>query len=296
MSEHLAEAVVAGIAPRRPDGVAAFGGLVARAIGRPLVLVSAYEYEPSSLSPVAPQAAGNAERYDQALNALAAISIVGADDVQVEREVVPALDIAEALVERAERHDAALVAVGSDLGGAVARHVLRLAPCPIVVVPAGAHVEVIRRVGVAFDGSPGSRVAAVAALAIAEPTRADVVLLGVAPPSGPTLRDPTGVMSQADHRAAALEREAHTFRVATDSRVSISSRVLRGETPHTLAAATSDLDLIACGSRRRGRVVEAVLGSTSQTLARYSFCPVLVVPPRMRARPGGPLGLRDAAA
>lgn len=134
----------------------------------------------------------------------------------------------------------------------------------------------------AFDGSPASHNAHAVAVALAAQTGASVDLLGVAPASGPTPTDLLNVLRKADERAATLEREAHTSRLIDDSDVPTTSHVLRGNPGHVLVAATADLDLIACGSRGRGRIQRALLGSTSTTLIRNAFCPVLLVPPGLR--------------
>jgi nucleotide-binding universal stress UspA family protein len=63
-----------------------------------------------------------------------------------------------------------------------------------------------------------------------------------------------------------------------------------------LVAASEGYDLLACGSRGRGRLAAAVLGSVSGELVRAAHCPVLVVPPSVAAAPGAPLGLTTAAS
>jgi nucleotide-binding universal stress UspA family protein len=61
-----------------------------------------------------------------------------------------------------------------------------------------------------------------------------------------------------------------------------------------LAAASEAYDLLACGSRGRGRLKAALLGSVSSHLVRAARSPVLVVGPDVRAAPDRPLGLSTA--
>jgi nucleotide-binding universal stress UspA family protein len=61
-----------------------------------------------------------------------------------------------------------------------------------------------------------------------------------------------------------------------------------------LVDASEAYDLLVCGSRGRGRVVAALLGSTSGRLVDGAHGPVLVVPPRVRRDAGRPLGLTTA--
>jgi nucleotide-binding universal stress UspA family protein len=45
-----------------------------------------------------------------------------------------------------------------------------------------------------------------------------------------------------------------------------------------LAAMSSDLDVLVCGSRGYGTVKSVVLGSVSHALSRHSVCPLIVLP------------------
>lgn len=52
-----------------------------------------------------------------------------------------------------------------------------------------------------------------------------------------------------------------------------------------LLHASSDADLLVVGSRGRGRVTTALLGSVSGRCIREAICPVLVIPHRMVSHP-----------
>ena len=61
-----------------------------------------------------------------------------------------------------------------------------------------------------------------------------------------------------------------------------------------LVAASEAYDLLLCGSRGRGRVLAAVLGSVSGRLVAGAHCAVLVVPPLVRRADDAPLALTTA--
>jgi nucleotide-binding universal stress UspA family protein len=52
---------------------------------------------------------------------------------------------------------------------------------------------------------------------------------------------------------------------------------------HALVEASEDADLLVVGSRGRGPVTGALLGSVSQGCARHARCPVVIVPEPERA-------------
>jgi len=93
----------------------------------------------------------------------------------VRTRAIPAESPARMLSELAEAEDADLLVVGASrrrelglpLPGTTAEHVLRDAPCPVAVVPPRYAGGDIRRIGVAYDGSPEADAALSAADALA---------------------------------------------------------------------------------------------------------------------------------
>jgi nucleotide-binding universal stress UspA family protein len=71
-----------------------------------------------------------------------------------------------------------------------------------------------------------------------------------------------------------------------------TGEVLDGEPAAALASASTDLDLLVCGSRGLGPLRTLLLGGTSHALVRRAACPVLVVPPGTEATLSA--GFRDA--
>jgi nucleotide-binding universal stress UspA family protein len=64
---------------------------------------------------------------------------------------------------------------------------------------------------------------------------------------------------------------------------SATGEVLDGEPAVALATASTDLDLLVCGSRGFGPLRTLLLGGTSHAVVRRAACPVLVVPPGAEA-------------
>jgi hypothetical protein len=62
------------------------------------------------------------------------------------------------------------------------------------------------------------------------------------------------------------------------SLVEIDGKVVDGYADDELARLSAEVDLLICGSRRRGRLGRVMLGSVSAGVLRKARCPVLVVP------------------
>jgi nucleotide-binding universal stress UspA family protein len=130
-------------------------------------------------------------------------------------------------------------------------------------------------IGVAYDGSPGSRSALAGAVRMATRTGARLELHAVGRQAG---EDQLG----ADAETAGAVG------------VPIDVHRLDGDPGPMLVEATARVDQLWCGSRGLGRVLSAVLGSVSGRLIQEARCPVLVVPPRIRHSDPAPLGLTTA--
>lgn len=261
-------------------GAVQLGALLAAAVHQPLVVASAYRYEPVALSATAIPGPGNEIRLDAAQARVERAERLVPDGVEVRERVVPAQGVRQALADLAREVDACALVVGRDLDGDVTRSMLERAPCPVAVSPFSVAVpaeEPPRTIGVAYDASPGARFALSAAMHLAILTGARIQIISI----GPGL---AGAKDDADAAAASLSEA-----------VAVDVRRLEGDPGARLVEASDGLDLLLCGSHGRGRVLSAVLGSVSGHLVQAAHCPVLVVPPRIRHRATAPLGLTTAA-
>ncbi len=193
-----------------------------------------------------------------------------------------------ALHMAADWHGSDLIVVGSDhhgpigrvLAGDVTAGTLHGARCPVVVAPVGyaQHGKPIETIGVGYDGSPESYLAARLAHGLAAAAGACLRVIFVLEPSVP------GGSTSADesqwHEHAETERERAQF--ALDELLAklgmiASGEVVVGDPVTELADAANDLDLLVTGSRDYGPARRVMLGSTSSKLVRQAPCPVLVL-------------------
>jgi nucleotide-binding universal stress UspA family protein len=184
---------------------------------------------------------------------------------------------AEVLRGIAAQEDAAFLAVGRRRLGMLDRAALgstssalaRESSCPVLVVPEDAAGDDVGRVIVcAVDGSAGSVDAARAAAGLARELGDDLVLVGVA----------EGGEAPDVSEALAAAREA-----AGDCRVELEER--RGRVAEEIAACARErrAEMLVAGSRGRGPIRSALLGSVSTQLLEPGERPVLVVPPEAAA-------------
>jgi nucleotide-binding universal stress UspA family protein len=134
---------------------------------------------------------------------------------------------------------------------------------------------------IATDGSPEARKAVELGIEIASDHEAAVVFVQVIPPVHSTQFDP-GVRIQAIpaelrlRRAVALHEAAQ---LAAAHGVQSTFQLLTGDPADEIVAYADsiDADLVVIGSRRRGALAGALLGSVSRDVVRESRRPVLVV-------------------
>ena len=137
-----------------------------------------------------------------------------------------------------------------------------------------------RHVLVAFDGSPDAWLALEHAIAIAQSFRARLALVAVVPPPPPFAWQAPGGLVQV-HEAQQTELD-HRLREAADSvpeDLPVTHRLLDGDPGREIlrAAREGDHDLIVLGSRGRGRMSTALLGSVSRRVMHDAPVPVMVV-------------------
>ena len=174
-------------------------------------------------------------------------------------------NVSEILAEEAQMSD--LAAVGSrganaahrrDLVGRHADALARRMPAPLLVAPA--EYREFRSPLLAWDGSPKSRKALVLAAELAALLALEVRVVAAS------------VDSEKGHALLAEAEEELRYR-----RVKVSS-VLRADHPDDaiFAEIADGADLVAMGAHGHGRVVELVLGSTTDRVLRAATVPVLL--------------------
>ena len=136
-----------------------------------------------------------------------------------------------------------------------------------------------RHVMVAYDGSPEAELALAHAIALAQNQRARLGLVAVVPPV-PSFawQAPGGVRRLHDDQESDLARQLRAAADRVPDDLSVTTRLLDGDPPRELlrAAREGDHDVILVGSRGRGRVTAALLGSVSNRLMHEAPVPVII--------------------
>lgn len=169
-------------------------------------------------------------------------------------------------------------AIGRALLGSVAQGLLGGAPCAVAVAPRGyaEHPpQAFRLIGVAYDGTPESKLAIGRAAAAAEATGAAVrVFTAVAPPVALP-----GVVGYTPVHPPEPNKVLDEGVRAVGPGVAVEGRLLDGPPAATLAEACEEgVDLLVVGSRGYGPAMRVLLGSVSSKLIHCAPCPVLVEP------------------
>jgi nucleotide-binding universal stress UspA family protein len=139
----------------------------------------------------------------------------------------------------------------------------------------------VDRILIATDGSPGAREAVEYGLGLAQSQGAEVQLLGVIAPTDWTRLDRGSTVRPLPEelrirRAVGLDDAAE---LATAYGVRVTYEVVAGIPSEEIVAEADriDADLIIVGSRGRGPVASALLGSVSRAVLHASDRPVLIV-------------------
>jgi nucleotide-binding universal stress UspA family protein len=137
-----------------------------------------------------------------------------------------------------------------------------------------------RNVLVAYDGSPEAELALAHAVALAQNQRARLALVAVVGPVPPLAwQAPGGVRQLHEDQQADLDRRLRAAADRVPDDLPLTTRLLDGDPAQELlrAAREGDHDVIIMGSRGRGRVTAALLGSVSNRLLHAAPVPVIVV-------------------
>ena len=137
-----------------------------------------------------------------------------------------------------------------------------------------------RHVLVAFDASPEAQLALAHAVAMAQVYRAKVALVAVVPP--PPLLSWQAPGGMRGIHEAEQEELGKALREAADGvpdDLSVTTQLLDGDPARELLglAREGDFDVIVMGSRGRGRVTAALLGSVSNRVMHDADVPVIVI-------------------
>lgn len=130
---------------------------------------------------------------------------------------------------------------------------------------------------VGVDGSPAS--GAALQWAADEARRRGAALRVVTSWHWSTAAPPPLVMDQvADVRESADDRQQRSLEAADLHGLDVETSVVEGEAVRVLHELAHDADLLVIGSRGRGTLLGALLGSVSHGSLHRSPCPVVVVP------------------
>jgi nucleotide-binding universal stress UspA family protein len=137
-----------------------------------------------------------------------------------------------------------------------------------------------RHVLVAFDGSADAQLALEHAIALAQNFRARLALVAVIPPPPPfAWQAPGGLIQVHEAQQADLGGRLQGAADSVPADLPVIHRLLDGDPGREIlrAAREGDHDLIVMGSRGRGRMSAALLGSVARRVMHDAPVPVMVV-------------------
>jgi nucleotide-binding universal stress UspA family protein len=218
-----------------------------------------------------------------------------ASGVAIDTILDESIDVPGAILSYAASTRADLLALGTHgrsgfqrlVLGSIAEKVLRRASCPVLIVPPHASDAVprqpvsIQHILCPIDFSPGSTRALEYAVALAQETRARLMLLYVVELPVDVLEPPNPALI--NYRATCFEQAraqmTKAVRAATAQGVSAANLVVEGRAYRQIlqAAAEQHADLIVMGVQGRGALDMLFLGSTTNHVVRAAACPVLTL-------------------
>jgi nucleotide-binding universal stress UspA family protein len=212
------------------------------------------------------------------------------------RSVAPDLPVTSRLLQATavsallgEARDACVLVLGSrgrrGLRGRWSRsipvQVAAHAPCPVVIIRLPDVLDARLsppRVVVGVDASTSCTGALGFAFHAAGQRGVPLIAVHAWTPDPPgDLEAVTGPSALAEALAGRiLDRALDRWRSAFAA-VSVHTVLVRGEPAHALIATSHGAALLVIGTRGRGRVMKAVLGSVSDTVLRHSRCPLAII-------------------
>jgi nucleotide-binding universal stress UspA family protein len=202
--------------------------------------------------------------------------------------------VPQEIVALAEETGAGLIVMGSrglggmrrTLTGTVSDSVVRHAPCPVVVVR-GDPLSFPTKILLATDGSEDANLASSTAADLAKSTNSElhVVYVGGMPsvlyePPGAIALDPDlqSSMEVAAEEAAKARLKEQAHKISEAGGEITQTHVRAGYADAEIVGLAEELavGLIVMGSRGRGGLRRALMGSVSDSVVRHAHCSVLV--------------------
>ena len=139
----------------------------------------------------------------------------------------------------------------------------------------------MKKILIATDGSASARKAIEFGLELAEEHAAEVAFVHVVPVLDRSFADGIGVPAAVPHRVDEVDRKPleEALAAAAERDLDATAELLAGEPADEIVAYADsfDADLIVVGSRGRGAIATALLGSVSRGVLHEARQPVLVV-------------------
>jgi nucleotide-binding universal stress UspA family protein len=272
----------------RSEDALELGGVIARVSGARLIAACVYSY-PFLYDDG--DAVANEVR-EQASGVVAQAQRL-ADGSVTETVTIEGSSVAHGLEQVADEHDAQLIVVGSSHRGALgritpgsvperlvhgARHVVATAPAGYVT---GGEPPELHSIGLGFDGSNESRLAAGVAIDLARGSRARLRVIGVIDTYLARLvPGPVAAMPNPEYMNAVADRERVVIREFVDSLYDVDAvaDARHGSPARSLVDLAEELDLLVLGAHAYGTVRRVIGGSVSTRVMRAVTCPLIVVP------------------
>jgi nucleotide-binding universal stress UspA family protein len=136
----------------------------------------------------------------------------------------------------------------------------------------------MKRILIASDGSTGGQEAVEYGLDLARSSHASATVVYVRRAPRPLLGDPFYQRDLSDGLHRAHDALGNALLIAADLGVEADTEILEGDPATQIIqfAQYRDVDLIVLGSRNRGPLVAALLGSVSQDVVTHADRPVLI--------------------
>ena len=281
--------IVIALDPERVSSEAIeLGHALGVATGAPLGLLAVWRWwEPVELAMIAGESLR--QEADDVLRAVAdRLRRRGHD---VETRVAAAASVGAALHDAGGRGRTGLIVVGPTHQGTVGRVLLggtaagflHGAPCPVAIASRtyGNPEQALTRIGVAYVDTEEGQEALRGAAALARHAGAQLRVLTVAEARTPPeslIMPGYGVESLRAERHDAAQRIAARAVASVSDELAAEPVVLVGDPVSALAAASSELDLLVCGSCGYGPLGTLLLGSVSKPLLHRAASPLLVIP------------------
>ena len=272
----------------------AYACALAQSWGASLTVMSVLEFPPGMNPDYAVNRLYLDELMQEATTRLVDLKVrAGGLGLPVQSRIATGIPSEEVLaVARAE--DADLVVVGTKgktglehvLLGSTAERIIRMAPCPVLTVPAakqpaGERLKAtVTRMLVPVDFSDCSRDALEYGALIAQRSKTSLKLFHVLEPVSYGLDFTLPQMAQRESSKTAITKRLSDFVSALASLGLVSDFLISGGLPADSildAARAQSVDVIVMGTHGRRGVSHALFGSVAESVLRRSSCPVLTV-------------------